>query len=165
MSKANKGIYSCERNTCINISHKLITARKRSLGQGNIFTPVCHSVQSGGVLQGGVLPGGAWSRGVPGPGGGCLLPGVPGGDPPGYCCGRYASYWNAFLLKIGLFGSKSVNSLKTNTTCIPCENKSLLLLLLNFLKNKILSAVTIAQGGVLPNIQTVLLPKKSNKAK
>ena len=25
--------------------------------------------------------------------------GVPGGDPPedGYCCGRYASYWNAFL--------------------------------------------------------------------
>ena len=37
--------------------------------------------------------GGAWSRGVPGPGGG------PGGDPPdGYCCGWYASYWNAFLL-------------------------------------------------------------------
>ena len=28
----------------------------------------------------------------------CLLQGVPGGDPPdGYCCGRYASYWNAFL--------------------------------------------------------------------
>ena len=27
---------------------------------------------------------------------------LPGGDPPppgdGYCCGRYASYWNAFLL-------------------------------------------------------------------
>ena len=103
--------------------------------------------------------------------GGCLVPGglpAPGGAwwrPPGYCCGRYTSYWNAFLLKIGLFGSKSVNSLKTNTTCIPCENKSLLLLLLNFLKNKILSAVTIAQGGVLPNIQAVLLPKKSNKPK
>ena len=37
--------------------------------------------------------------------GGCLLQregvparGVPGGDPPDrYCCGRYASYWNAFL--------------------------------------------------------------------
>ena len=29
---------------------------------------------------------------MPGPGG------VPGGDPPdGYCYGRYASYWNAFL--------------------------------------------------------------------
>ena len=26
----------------------LITARKRSLGQGNIFTPVCHSVHKGG---------------------------------------------------------------------------------------------------------------------
>ena len=64
-----------------------ITARKRSLGQGNIFTPVCHSVHGGvlsqhalqvvsqhallGVLsqhalQGGLLPGGggggAWWR-------------------------------------------------------------------------------------------------------
>ena len=27
----------------------VITARKRSLGQGNIFTPVCHSVHRGGV--------------------------------------------------------------------------------------------------------------------
>ena len=41
--------------------------------------------------------GGAWSQGVPTPGV-C----VPCGDPPpdGYCCGRYASYWNAFLLLI-----------------------------------------------------------------
>ena len=64
----------------------IFTARKRSLGQGNIFTPVCHSVHRGICL---------------GPGGwGCLLPGVPGGDPPdGYCCGRYASYWNAFLFR------------------------------------------------------------------
>ncbi|ELU05285.1 hypothetical protein CAPTEDRAFT_205827 [Capitella teleta] len=30
--------------------------------------------------------------------------------------------------------------------------------------NKLLSGVTIAQGGVLPNIQAVLLPKKSGKA-
>ena len=50
----------------------------------------------GGVpAPGGVCSGGAWSRGcllgwVPGLGG--LLPGG-----PGYCCGRYASYWNAFL--------------------------------------------------------------------
>ena len=28
-----------------------ITARKRSLGQGNIFTPVCHSVDRGGLPQ------------------------------------------------------------------------------------------------------------------
>ena len=27
----------------------IVTARKRSLGQGNIFTPVCHSVHRGGV--------------------------------------------------------------------------------------------------------------------
>ena len=31
--------------------------------------------------------------------------------------------------------------------------------------NKLLSGVTIAQGGVLPNIQAVLLPKKSQKSK
>jgi histone H2A len=31
--------------------------------------------------------------------------------------------------------------------------------------NKLLSGVTIAQGGVLPNIQAVLLPKKSEKTK
>jgi len=30
--------------------------------------------------------------------------------------------------------------------------------------NKLLSGVTIAQGGVLPNIQAVLLPKKSQKS-
>ena len=31
--------------------------------------------------------------------------------------------------------------------------------------NKLLSGVTIASGGVLPNIQAVLLPKKEKKAK
>ena len=53
----------------------LVTARKRSLGQGNIFTPVCHSVHRGGVrghpgghawLLGGVrgcLGGHAWLQG------------------------------------------------------------------------------------------------------
>jgi len=30
--------------------------------------------------------------------------------------------------------------------------------------NKLLSGVTIAQGGVLPNIQAILLPKKSADA-
>ena len=30
--------------------------------------------------------------------------------------------------------------------------------------NKLLAGVTIAQGGVLPNIQAVLLPKKSQAA-
>ena len=47
----------------------LITARKRSLGKGNVFTPVCDSFCSGwrGELS-------LWSA-----------------------SGRYASYWNAFL--------------------------------------------------------------------
>ena len=37
----------------------VITARKRSLGQGNIFTPVCHSVHRGACIVGGAwLPGG-----------------------------------------------------------------------------------------------------------
>ena len=47
---------------------------------------------------------GAWSVGGSGPGGvpgpgGSGPGGVPCGDlPDGYCCGLYASYWNAFLL-------------------------------------------------------------------
>ena len=35
-----------------------VTARKRSLRQGNIFTPVCHSVHRGGAMQGGMQ----WGR-------------------------------------------------------------------------------------------------------
>ena len=62
----------------------------------------------GGTCSRGCLAGGAWSRGglVPGgsgPGGvlsrGVCLVETP---PDGYCCGRHASYWNAFL-----FGSKN----------------------------------------------------------
>ena len=49
----------------------LITARKRSLGQGNIFIDVCQEFCS----QGRSVPGGVCSRGVSAPGG-CLLPGV-----------------------------------------------------------------------------------------
>ena len=52
---------------------EFITARKRSLGQGNIFTPVCHSVHRGDAW----FRGGAWSWGglVPG---GCLVETPPG---------------------------------------------------------------------------------------
>ena len=32
----------------LNIKIRIITARKRSLGQGNVFTSVCHSVHGGG---------------------------------------------------------------------------------------------------------------------
>ena len=47
-------------------------------------------------------PGGSVPRGsaprVPGPGG-CLVETLP----DGYCCGRYASYWNAFLFQLTVF--------------------------------------------------------------
>ena len=72
-----------------------------------------HALQQGGLLwggclfQGGSAPGGVCSQGVPALGG--LLPvGVPAPrgsvEPPppkadGYCCGRYASYWNTFLFE------------------------------------------------------------------
>ena len=78
----------------------LITACKRSLGQGNIFTSVCQEFCSRGGLVpglGGLFPGlclvpGVWSQGggVSGPRGrgtwlGVPGPGeVPGGDPPGW---------------------------------------------------------------------------------
>ena len=67
----------------------LVTARKRILGQGNMFTGVFLSTGAvpdpGGAWFGGMpgLGGCAWSRGVPGPGdclvwggawsGGCLV--------------------------------------------------------------------------------------------
>ena len=54
-------------------SNALVTARKRSLGQGSIFRSVCQEFCS----QGGCLVPGGWGgvpgpRGVPGPGG-CLV--------------------------------------------------------------------------------------------
>ena len=43
---------SCHHRADILMAFKMmgiVTARKRSLGQGNMFTPVCHSVHRGGV--------------------------------------------------------------------------------------------------------------------
>ena len=98
-----------------------ITARKRSLGQANLFTPICQSFCSGGGglcmmslpvwLPGPMVP----SRGisVPGP---MFLSGVSVNSlsrgvsvgrhpPPNQKSGRYASYWNAFLF-MQFFGGK-----------------------------------------------------------
>ena len=81
----------------LNITCNIITARKRSLEQGNVFTPVCHSVHKGG----GWLP----SMHYRSHDQGVCIQGVGQTPPPcmGYCrirstSGRYASYWNAFLL-------------------------------------------------------------------
>ena len=70
-----------------------------------MFLQVSVILFTGGLPgPGGGRSGGAWSQGgVPGPAGGCLVPGgllrgMPGGDPPdSYCCGRYESYFNAFV--------------------------------------------------------------------
>ena len=101
----------------VNASTVFYYRPQTKLREGNVFTCVCDSVHGGRclvpgglLLEGGACSwvgvcsgGGAWSQeeGVPGPRGGVPAPGgeVPGGDPPdGFCCGRYASYWNAFLL-------------------------------------------------------------------
>ena len=132
----------------------IITARKRSLGQGNIFTSVCQEFHphggsacsqgvwfraEGGASSGGSGPGGVsrptpkgevegdqvqahtrggnWGGSGPDPHPRGKLRGIrsrptPKGEiegdqvqaphptPDGYCCGRYASYWNAFLFGI-----------------------------------------------------------------
>ena len=60
--RINRHIHRFIDGTKKDISYCIITARKRSLGQGNIFTPVCHSVHRGGrawLLWGGH----AWSLG------------------------------------------------------------------------------------------------------
>ena len=84
-----------------------------------IFTSYLHpSGKFRGIWPGGVsrpkpgggdsAPGAACSRGVPAPGG-CRLQGCVWRLPPrdGYCCGRYASYWNAFLFAL---------------TCVPVQH-------------------------------------------
>ena len=67
------------------ISFNIITARKQSLRRLCFYTCLSFCPQSGGVSAPGM--------------GGCLLPGGCLVETPhdGYCCGRYASYWNAFL--------------------------------------------------------------------
>ena len=58
----------------------IITARKRSLGQGNMFTDVCLST-GGCLVPGGLLPGGCLVKGGVCSGGG--VPGLGGVPGPG----------------------------------------------------------------------------------
>ena len=80
------------------------------LRQGNVFTPVCGSVhRRGGLCPGGSLSGGSQSRrwgvcvqGV------CVQGSLCQEDP--HCChtvtcGRYTSYWYAFLLRKYIYHS------------------------------------------------------------
>ena len=95
---------------------------KRSFGQGNIFTPVCHSVHGGGGW--GVVPDQhnppSWDQTPPRdqtpPG-----PDPPEPDPPPGTAdsgirstiGRYASYWNAFSFTLFL------DNLRTQISSLP----------------------------------------------
>ena len=74
---------TCEQtlNTCL----RIFTARKRSLQRLCFYT--CVSVQGGSGPGGMPAPAGVWSQGC----------GVETSPRDGYYCGRYASYWNAFL--------------------------------------------------------------------
>ena len=66
--------------SCFNNKFSIITARKRSLGQGNVFTPVCQSVQ------------GKWGSAQP----------IPPLDadplPIRSTSGRYTSYLNEYMV-------------------------------------------------------------------
>ena len=87
--------------TCVRELHHNFYRPHTKLRKGYVFTPVCYSVRGG--------------RGVSAPVHAEIQPlgrHPPRADPPrqtppsrhrpadGYCCGRYASYWNAFLLQM-----------------------------------------------------------------
>ena len=113
-------VYSLIITVCNEVA-KVMFSQACVCPQGGVPGPGGGVCSQGGLLPGGSPPGdawsqgGAWSWGVSAPGG-YLFRGmsVPRGvgisacteaDPPGrdgYCCGRYASYWNAFLLMIFL---------------------------------------------------------------
>ena len=79
------------------------------LREGNVFTPVCLSFCS----QGGCLPQ-------------CMLgyttTTTPRQTPPpwadGHCCGRYASYWNAFLFNLLIWLGHLVNCANQLVDCL-----------------------------------------------
>ena len=116
--------YDLSTKQLITLELDISTGRKRSLGEGNVFTLVCHSVHRWGVCVPacsgwGLYPNMQWGKGMSTSGsGGCTPPWThPQADsldthtlytpswvdnpPPhrdDHWSGRYASYWNAFLL-------------------------------------------------------------------
>ena len=110
------------------------------LQEGNVFTPVCHSVDRGVSVQRrrGVYVQGVSVQGVLCPGGLCPTGVSVRGDlyqggsfvretPHTVMCGRYASYWNAFLY---LKGAKYILSIKNLKPSViqDCEDKQFLML-------------------------------------
>ena len=85
----------------------IFTARERSLGQGNTFTSVCHSVHR----EGGSASGGRDTHGIV-------------RDSMRSTSGRYASYWNAFLLFL-LFNTNTRILYETEVSISTIFEKSL----------------------------------------
>ena len=87
---------------------RIFTARKWSLGQGNVFTSIYHSFSTQGG-RGSLHPRGSASRASASKeglhsGGGFYIQGGWQTSPPGYygirsTSERYASYWNAFFFR------------------------------------------------------------------
>ena len=81
-------------------SECFITACKRSLGQGNVFTHVCHPVHGGSLYD---VTSCLTARSYV-PSGGSLSRDISVRKPPGIVnSGQYASYWNAFLFEKIIF--------------------------------------------------------------
>ena len=82
------GMHSTEMLSCYHLQRS---------SEGYIFTPVCHSVHRGGIHPAADTPRhpAAYTPGPDTPLG--RQPPMGRHLPPadGYCCGRYASYWNA----------------------------------------------------------------------
>ena len=109
---------------------------QRSCGQGNIFAPVCHSVHRGGVCLSAcwdTTPP-PWSRHLPEqtpPRSRHPLPQTP--PPPRRdadsgiwsMSGRYASYWNAFLLTIHFLSTEKTTPSPRRQLSKQESNKSL----------------------------------------
>ena len=81
---------------------KILITVRNEVAQGYVFTPACHSVHGWGGVCLRIPP--PWEQTPPREQAG-IPPGTrhPPGTrlPPadGYCCGLYASYWNAILVK------------------------------------------------------------------
>ena len=98
--------HSVHRGRGVLSQHGLQVVSQHALQQRGAIPACIAGAISACLAAGGSAPGGVPAPGGSAPGGACSRWGLPpsrgDGYPPcfkadGYCCGRYASYWNAFL--------------------------------------------------------------------